>query len=47
LDLKDELREIPKRFDHYKPKLIDSNTLELSVKAKESVNEIFSILSEK
>lgn len=47
LDLKNDLGEIPKRFNHYKPKLTDSNTLELSVKAKESVNEIFSILSEK
>lgn len=47
LDLKDTISEIPKRFDQYKPKLTDPNTLELSVKAKESVNEIFSVLSEK
>ena len=47
LDLKDEMKEIPKRFDQYKPKLTDGNTLELSVKADESVNEIFSVLSEK
>ena len=47
LDLKNKLKKIPKRFDQYKPKLIDENTLELTVKAKESVNEIFSILSEK
>ncbi len=47
LDLKDTMTEIPKRFDQYKPKLTDGNTLELSVKATESVNEIFSVLSEK
>ena len=47
LDLKDELREIPARFTQYQPKLVDSHTLELTVKAKESVNEIFSVLSEK
>lgn len=47
LDLQDEMKEIPKRFDQYKPKLSDSTTLELTVKAKESVNEIFTILSEK
>jgi len=47
LDLKDELTQIPKRFDQYKPNLVDSNTLELTVKAKQSVNEIFSVLSEK
>jgi len=47
LDLKDEMTEIPKRFDQYKPILVDANTLELSVKASESVNDIFSVLSEK
>lgn len=47
LDLKNELTEIPKRFLQYKPKLIDSKTLELTVKADESVNTIFSVLSEK
>lgn len=47
LDLKDELLEIPKRFTEYNPKLVDSKTLELTVKADESVNDIFSILSEK
>lgn len=47
LDLKDALGEIPKRFSQYSPVLIDEHTLELSVKAKESVNEIFSVLWEK
>jgi len=47
LDLKNELTEVPKRFSQYEAKLIDPNTLELTVKAKESVNEIFSVLSEK
>lgn len=47
LDLKNELTSIPKRFEQYSPKLTDANTLELSVKATESVNEIFTILSEK
>jgi len=47
LDLKNELTQIPKRFNQYKPKLTDANTLELSVQAKESVNEIFTVLSEK
>lgn len=47
LDLADPLKEIPKRFTQFKPKLVDETTLELSVKADESVNEIFSVLSEK
>jgi len=47
LDLKNTLGEIPKRFEQYHAKLVDGNTLELTVKAKESVNEIFSVLSEK
>lgn len=47
LDLKKPLSEIPKRFSQYSPKLVDETTLELSVKASESVNEIFSVLSEK
>lgn len=47
LDLKDELTEIPKRFSQYNPVLVDKKTLELTVKAAESVNEIFSVLSEK
>jgi len=47
LDLRDELHNIPKRFSGYHPKLVDAKTLELSVKADESVNSIFSILSEK
>jgi len=47
LDLKEKMDKIPKRFEKYNPKLTDSNTLELSVKAHESVNEIFSVLSEK
>jgi len=46
-DLKNKLEKIPKRFDEYSPKLTDSNTLELTVKAKESLNHIFEILSEK
>ncbi len=47
LDLKHELWEIPKRFSQYSPKLVDSTTLELSVKSQESVNEIFSVLTQK
>ena len=47
LDLRDELHDIPKRFSQYHPKLVDSKTLELTVKADESVNTIFSVLSEK
>ena len=47
LDLKNELKEVPKRFSQYSPNLVDGNTLELSVKANESLNEIFSILDEK
>ena len=47
LDLRHELLEIPKRFSDYKPKLVDPKTLELTVKADESINDIFSILSEK
>ena len=47
LDLKDTLKKVPKRFDEYFPKLVDSRTLELTVKAKESLNHIFSVLSEK
>lgn len=47
LDLKHELAEIPKRFAQYNPVLVDPTTLELTVKADESVNEIFAVLSEK
>jgi ABC-2 type transport system ATP-binding protein len=47
LDLKNKLEKIPKRFDQYSPKLTDANTLELTIKAEESLNEIFSVLSEK
>lgn len=47
LDLKDTLSKIPKRFDQYTPNLVDENTLELTIKAKESLNEIFSVLTEK
>ncbi len=47
LDLKNPLRKIPKRFDEYSPRLTDSNTLELSVKARESLNHIFEVLTEK
>lgn len=47
LDLEKPLKEIPKRFAQYNPQLVDENTLELSVKSSESVNEIFSVLTEK
>lgn len=47
LDLKNKLSQIPERFSQYEPKLVDENTLELTIKAKESLNEIFSVLSEK
>lgn len=47
LDLKNDLHEIPKRFSQYDPKLVDTKTLELTVKAHDSVNDIFTILSEK
>ena len=47
LDLKDELEEIPNRFEQYEAKLTDKNTLELTIRAKESLNEIFLVLSEK
>ena len=46
-DLKNELKKIPERFSPYKPELPDSQTLELTVKAWESLNHIFSILTEK
>lgn len=47
LDLKHPLQEIPKRFEQYKPKLVDPNTLELTVLADESLNHIFAVLTEK
>lgn len=47
LDLKGVLEKIPKRLWQYEAVLVDKNTLELTVKAKESVNDIFSVLSEK
>lgn len=47
LDLKNALTKIPKRFAQYDAKLRDENTLELTVKSWESVNEIFAVLSEK
>jgi ABC-2 type transport system ATP-binding protein len=47
LDLKNTLREIPERFKQYEGVLTDENTLELTVKSSESVNEIFSVLTEK
>lgn len=47
LDLETPLQEIPKRFSQFQPKLVDELTLELTIKAHESVNEIFSVLSEK
>ena len=47
LDLKNKLTKIPKRLMQYEAVLADENTLELTVKADESVNEIFKILTEK
>lgn len=47
LDLKKPLSEVPKRFKKYEAVLTDEYTLEVTVKAKESINEIFSVLSEK
>lgn len=47
LDLKNKLEKIPKRFKDYDAVLPDKHTLELTVKAKESINDIFSVLSEK
>lgn len=47
LDLASPLKKIPKRFSRYNPVLVDDTTLELTIKAKESVNDIFTILSEK
>ena len=47
LDLKNSLTEIPKRFEQYLPKLVDDMTLELTIKAWESLNHIFEVLSEK
>lgn len=47
LDLKNKLEKIPKRFSPYDPRLVDPNTLELTIKASESLNKIFEILSEK
>jgi len=47
LDLKHSLKKIPTRFTQYEPKLVDENTLELTIKADESLNNIFQILTEK
>lgn len=47
LDLKNKLTGIPKRFKEYHPVLVDENTLELTIKSSKSLNEIFSVLSEK
>lgn len=47
LDLKNALKKIPQRFGVYYPKLLDENTLELTIKSSESLNKIFEILSEK
>ncbi len=47
LDLKKKLEKIPKRFSQYDAQLTDSNTLELTIKASESLNDIFHVLSEK
>lgn len=47
LDLKNTLSQIPERFQQYEAVLVDDTTLELTVKSSQSVNEIFSVLSEK
>lgn len=47
LDLKNKLEKIPKRFSQYEAHLTDNNTLELTIQASESLNEIFQVLSEK
>ena len=47
LDLQNELEEIPNRFSEYNPKLVDAHTLELTIKADESFNHIFEVLTEK
>lgn len=47
LDLQNALKEIPNRLKQYEAVLVDENTLELTVKSSESVNEIFSVLTEK
>ena len=47
LDLKKPLTKIPKRLAAYQAEITDENTLELTVKSTESVNEIFSVLTEK
>ncbi len=47
LDLKNKLEKVPKRFALYEPKLIDTNTLELTIKSSESLNKIFEVLTEK
>lgn len=47
LDLKNTLKEVPNRLKQYEAILVDENTLELTVKSSESVNEIFSVLTEK
>lgn len=47
LDLKNSLTEIPQRFQQYYPKLVDNQTLEVTVLANESLNHIFEVLSEK
>jgi len=47
LDLKNKLIKVPERFSQYNPELVDDHTLELTIKSSESLNEIFSILTEK
>ncbi len=47
LDLKKSLEKIPQRLSEYDAVLRDENTLELTVKSSESINEIFSVLTEK
>ena len=46
-DLKNKLEKIPKRFEMYEANLVDKNTLELTIKASESLNHIFEVLTEK
>ena len=46
LDLKDNLINIPKWLTQYNPKRVDLKTLELTLKAHESFNYIFSLFSQ-
>jgi ABC-2 type transport system ATP-binding protein len=46
LDLKEALSEIPTWLETYKALLVDTNTLELTLKSKESLNPIFTVFLE-